>query len=281
MSVAITLHLGVGCGGLDVEQGGVQLVEGLQPPLGAGPGQVSGEPLSDLEPGPSVRLVVELDSKSRFERFNVVLQSAGDVHDAFEEVAVGDVGEVDVDVDAQVGLRSADLGPPLEAARSDVELDLVSWERVAARAPPPREVIRIGEGAECQPSGRVENARDGELWLVWVHQGSFLSRRSTAWTAARWASRRSRDVFQKRLKRSIQSAASRSAAVSRWLARHLPDRVREMRAACSSTLRCRETAGIDIGRGSLSSVTVASRSANSERIARRVGSASAENTRLS
>ena len=80
---------------------------------------------------------------------------------------------------------------------------------------------------------------------------------------------------------AIQSAASRSGAVSRWLARHLPDRVREMRAACSSTLRCRETAGIDIGKGALSSVTVASRSANSERIARRVGSASAENTRLS
>jgi hypothetical protein len=75
-------------------------------------------------------------------------------------------------------------------------------------------------------------------------------------------------------------AASRSGAVSRWLARHLPDRLREMRAASSSTLRCRETAGIDIGKGALSSVTVASRSANSARIARRVGSASAENTRL-
>jgi hypothetical protein len=88
-------------------------------------------------------------------------------------------------------------------------------------------------------------------------------------------------MFQKRLTRSIQSAASRSGAVSRWLARHLPDRLREMRAASSSTLRCRETAGIDIGKGALSSVTVASRSANSARIARRVGSASAKNTRLS
>jgi hypothetical protein len=59
------------------------------------------------------------------------------------------------------------------------------------------------------------------------------------------------------------------------------DCLREMRASSSSTLRCRETAGIDIGKGALSSVTVASRSANSARIARRVGSASAENTRLS
>ena len=42
-----------------------------------------------------------------------------------------------------------------------------------------------------------------------------------------------------------------------------------------------EAFGIDIGKGALSAVTVASRSANSARIARRVGSASAENTRLS
>src|SRR5438876_5788625 len=56
------------------------------------------------------------------------------------------------------GLGSGDLRPPLEAARSHVELDLVSWERVAARAPPRREVIRIGEGSECQLSGCVENA---------------------------------------------------------------------------------------------------------------------------
>src|SRR6267143_5676248 len=281
MSVAMPLHLGVGRDGLDVKQGGVQLVEGLKPPLVAGSGQVSGKPLSDLEPGPSVRLVVELHSESRFERLNVILQSAGDVHDALEEFAVGDIGEVDMDVDEEVRLGSGDLGPPLEAAGSHVELDLVSWECVAARSPPRREMIRIGEGLERQPSRCVENARDGELWLVWVHQSSFLSRRSAAWTTARWAWRRSREVFQKRLKRSIQSAASRSGAVSRWLARHLPDRVREMRAACSSTLRCRETAGIDIGSGSLSSVTVASRSANSARIARRAGSASAENTRLS
>jgi hypothetical protein len=91
-------------------------------------------------------------------RLNVVLQSAGDVHDAFEQVAIGDVGEVNVNVDAEVGLGSGDLCPPLEAAGSHVELDLVSWERVAVRAPPRREVVRIGEGPECQLSGCVENA---------------------------------------------------------------------------------------------------------------------------
>ena len=62
------LQLSVGCGGLDVQQGGVQLLEGLVPPLVARPGQVRGEPLSDLESGPSVGLVVELDSESRFGR---------------------------------------------------------------------------------------------------------------------------------------------------------------------------------------------------------------------
>src|ERR1700674_4227764 len=185
MSVAMSLHLSVGCGGLDVQQGGLQLLERLETTLVARPGQVRGKPLSDLESGPSVGLVVELVSESRFERLNVVLQSAGDVHDAFEQVAIGDVGEVNVNVDAEVGLGSGDLRPPLEAAGSHVELDLVSWERVAARAPPRREVIRIGESPECQLSRCVENARDGELWLVWVHQCSFLSSRSAAWTAAR------------------------------------------------------------------------------------------------
>src|ERR1700736_2372945 len=99
MSVAMPLHLSVGCGGLDVEQGGVQLLEGLDPTLVAWPGQVRREPLANLESGPSVWLVVELDSESRFERLNVVLQSAGDVHNAFEQVAVGDVGEVNVNGD--------------------------------------------------------------------------------------------------------------------------------------------------------------------------------------
>lgn len=65
------------------------------------------------------------------------------------------------------------------------------------------------------------------------------------------------------------------------LARHLPDRVREMSAAPSSTFKCRDTAGIEMGWGAVNSVTVASRSASWARIARRVGSASAENTMLS
>src|SRR5580704_16408012 len=106
MSVAMSLHLSVGRGSLDVQQGGVELLEGLEPTLVARPGQVRGEPLSDLESGPSVWLVVELDSESRFERLNVVRQPAGDVHDAFEQLAIGDVGEVNVNVDAEVWLRS-------------------------------------------------------------------------------------------------------------------------------------------------------------------------------
>src|SRR5258708_25876221 len=146
MSVAMSLHLSVGCGGLDVQQGGLQILEGPEPTLVARPGQLRGEPLSDLESGPSVGLIVELDSESRFERLNVVRQSAGDMHDAFEQVAIGDVGEVNVNVDAEVGLGSGDLRPPLEAAGSHVALDLVSWERVATRAPPRREGIRTGQG---------------------------------------------------------------------------------------------------------------------------------------
>ena len=69
---------------------------------------------------------MELDPESRLERLDALLQSATDVHDAFEEFAVGDVGEVDVDVDAKVGFGSIDLRPPLEAAGAHVELDLVA-----------------------------------------------------------------------------------------------------------------------------------------------------------
>jgi hypothetical protein len=126
MSVAMPLHLSVSCGGLDVQQGGLQVLEGLEPTLVARPGQVPGEPLSDFESGPSVLLIVELDSESRFERLNVVLQSAGDVHDAFEQVAIGDIGEVNMNMNAEVGLGVGDLRPPMEAAGSHVELDLVS-----------------------------------------------------------------------------------------------------------------------------------------------------------
>src|SRR5712692_10016346 len=54
-----------------------------------------------------------------------------------------------------------------------------------------------------------------------------------------------------------------------------------MRPAFCSTLRCREIAGWDTWNGSASSATVASPSVSRVRIARRVGSASAPNTRLS
>ena len=47
------------------------------------------------------------------------------MHDAFEEIAVGNVGQVDVDVDAEVGLGGDDLSPPLEATGAHVELG--SW----------------------------------------------------------------------------------------------------------------------------------------------------------
>jgi hypothetical protein len=107
------------------------------------------------------------------------------VHDAFEEVAVGNVGQVDVDVDAEVGFGGGHLRPPLEATRANVELDLLAWQRVAARAPPRREVVRIGEGPKDQRSGCIEHVRDGELWRFGVHQCSLLSVRSAAWTAAR------------------------------------------------------------------------------------------------
>jgi hypothetical protein len=60
---------------------------------------VFGEPLA-LESRPSVDLVVELESERRLERLDALLQLISYVHDAFEQFAVGDVGEV---ADTKVG----------------------------------------------------------------------------------------------------------------------------------------------------------------------------------
>jgi hypothetical protein len=46
---------------------------------------------------------VELESERRLERLDVLLQLTRDVHDAFEQFAIGAVGEVDVNVDTKVG----------------------------------------------------------------------------------------------------------------------------------------------------------------------------------
>lgn len=107
-------------------QHGVQFGKRLKPATFAGARQVFGEPLADLESRPSVDLVVELESELRLERLDALLQLTSYVHDAFEQFAVGDVGEVDVDVDTKVGFGCRDLDPPLIAAGTYVELDLVA-----------------------------------------------------------------------------------------------------------------------------------------------------------
>ena len=147
---------------------------------------------------------MELDPESRLERFEALLQPATDVHDAFEEFAGGDVGEVDVDVHAKVGFGGIDFRPPLIAAGAYVELNLVAWQRVSGRAPPRRQVIGIGEGSVDELPRRVEHTRDDQLRSFGVHSSSLgLSAiRSVAGpaacTAARWASRRVRDESQNR-----------------------------------------------------------------------------------
>ena len=103
------------------------------------------DPLADLEARPSVGLVVELDSHSRLERLEAPRQLAGDVHGAVEQLAVDDVRKVDVDVDPKAGIGCKELGPSLVAAAADVELDLLARERIADRAPPRCEVIRVRE----------------------------------------------------------------------------------------------------------------------------------------
>ncbi len=71
------------------------------------------------------------------------------------------------------------------------------------------------------------------------------------------------------------AVASASGFASRQHGRRWASRPRVIRPARSSTLRCFEIAGCDISNGSASSITDASPEARRDRIARRVGSASA------
>src|SRR5262245_21528435 len=80
---------------------GIQLGECLGAALVGGGHQVLGELLVDIESRPPVGFVVELDSDRRLERLEAPGQLAGDVYDAGEQLAVDDVGEVDVDVHAK------------------------------------------------------------------------------------------------------------------------------------------------------------------------------------
>ncbi len=83
------------------------------------------------------------------------------------------------------------------------------------------------------------------------------------------------------LRACIHSIASSSGSACIRAGRHWASRPRVTRPACSSTFRCREIAGSVIAKGAAMSPTVASPSASRVRMARRVGSASAENVRVS
>ena len=86
---------------------------------------------------------------------------------------------------------------------------------------------------------------------------------------------------QVRLRDCIHSIASSSGAGSMRAGRHWASRPRTISPARSSTFRWREIAGRLTANGAASSLTVASPSARRVRMARRVGSASAEKVRSS
>jgi hypothetical protein len=76
-----------------------------------------GKPLADLESRPSVGLVVELESEPGLERIDILPAADRDVHDALEQLAVRDVGEVDVD---RQWVRSPEGRLPVDSGRSPV-----------------------------------------------------------------------------------------------------------------------------------------------------------------
>src|SRR5579862_7027914 len=147
-------------------------------------------------------------------------------------------------------------------------VDLDQGGGMTFRAPPVRQHLGVSPSVEDDVARGVEHARDFEG----VAHFFFLRNN---------ASSRSNRRSQKRRYGSSQSATPRSGPASRRQGRHWASRPRAISPACSSTLRCFEIAGILIANGSASSVTDASPSARRDRIARRVGSASAENVALS
>ena len=144
---------------------------------------------------------MELDPEACLERLESPRELTRDMDDAFQQLAVRDVREVDEDPDPQAGLGREDLRPSLMTTGADVELHLVKWDPVADGAPPLRHLVRICEGLVDERPRCVEHARDGQLRGVRVHHGSLswvLVARPACCIRARWASRRSREVSQNR-----------------------------------------------------------------------------------
>jgi hypothetical protein len=109
-----------------VEQRDVELGERFTPSPLAWLRKVTGKPLGYLQAGPSVRLVVKLDPESRLERSEAIVSLTGYPHDAFEQYAIGDVGQVDIDVDLGVEVAVNDLDPTLKSPRAYIELHLLA-----------------------------------------------------------------------------------------------------------------------------------------------------------
>jgi len=231
---------------------GVQFGERLGPTLLAGGHVVLAEPLADFESRPSVDLVVELDSHPRLERLEAPRQIASGAHDAIEQLAVDDVGEVDAAVSPSAGFVWKDLRPTQVSAGAQVDLDLVAGQYVADRTPPRREVVRVRERLVDARAWCVDDARQGELWgcrgdgltlLVGVRDSVSVSAGCTEVSRARWSSSRSNLSAQSRSCCESQVAALASDVGESCALRHRPCWLRVMIEARSSTLRCREIAG--------------------------------------
>ncbi len=122
----------------------------------------------------------------------------------------------------------------------------------------------------------LEVPRCSRAWRA-APQRHFLRPRfcSFVCSSRRKSPRRSKLCSQNRRYCASQSSTSLSARGSMRHGRHWAARPRTIRPARSSTLRCLETAGRLMSKGSASSVTETSPSESRARMARRVGSANA------
>src|SRR5690606_27090064 len=206
-------------------------------------------------------------------------------------------------------VRSVHHKAPLTAG---TQLHLLRRRGEAVWSPPVPNVLRVGPGRPHKLPRGVEAAGDDDLPVrregglhcvangclslktrchlcippcrcsALQSPGSFGPARflSRSCSVFRYLSSRSKLPSQKLRYRSTQLATSRSGVASRRHGRHWARRSCLINPARWSTFRCFVIAGALMSKGSASSFTVASPSASRSRMARRVGSASAEKRAL-
>src|SRR5204863_774194 len=191
---------------------------------------------------------------------------------------------IGADEEVRLAVRQA---PHREAILpSGLEVHFRVGRRRAGRTPPPLDLFGVRPCAEhplprrrIRPPQRERGLRDllaDRLGRSHLPTSSFSGDRSRS-VSSRYLASESSCPSQNFRYRSSHSAACLRGEATSWHRRTRPSFSLTRRPARSSTFRCFVTAGSETSNGSASSVTFTSPLARRARIARRVGSESAEN----